>query len=292
MLQSADPTEREKGFHVHLEDADIAALMQTLLTSDRRIQQLQLSVGSVWIKRQGTEKAPRWVKLQSFLASLLPYKFLKPSPILKPNEMMAREKRRMIEFAQAGFAVPEIIYASETAIVLSDVGPTVQRTLKMFKGQESDAHDPLLVDAAAAIGNLHAAGLCHGRPHVRDFFIRDGQIGFMDFEEEPQSVMPLATAQARDIWLLFLPLTTLAMDAEKTLPAAYNAWASRAPAAAIAELRRLVHVLGRFLPLARLIGRVQMGSDLRRFILATDFLTNAVKTEAAGKKPGEAGKDD
>ncbi|SCX21339.1 lipopolysaccharide kinase InaA family protein [Agrobacterium rosae] len=282
MLEAADPQEQAQGFHVHLEDADIAALMQVLLTSDGRIQQLNLSVGSVWIKRQGTEQAPWWIKLQALAAAALPYKFLKPSPILKPVDMMEREKRRMIEFGEKGFPVPDIIYSSQTAIVISDVGPTVQRILKTKSRAGESDHDTLLIDCAAAIGDLHAAGLCHGRPHVRDFFVRDGRIGFMDFEEEPQAVMPLETAQARDIWLLFLPMTTLAKNGRETLDAAYKAWATRAPEAAIAELRRLVRVLGRFLPLARLIGRVQMGSDLQRFIEATDYLKNAVETEAAG----------
>ena len=292
MLEANSPEERAKGFHVHLEDADIAVLMQALLTSDRRILQMHLSIGSVWIKRQGTEQAPWWAKFQLFMASLLPYAFLKPSPILKPAAMMTREKRRMIEFGDKGFPVPDIIYASETAIVLSDVGPTVQRILKTKRGAGDIDHDALLVDCAAAIGDLHAAGLCHGRPHVRDFFLRDGRIGFMDFEEEPQAVMPLETAQARDVWLLFLPLVMLAQNGRATLDAAYRAWVSRAPQAARAELRRLVRVLGRFLPLARLIGRVRMGSDLQRFILATDYLKNAVETEAAGATPGEAGKYD
>ncbi len=282
MLEAADPQEQAKGFHVHLEDADIAALMQALLASEGRVQQLHLSVGSVWIKRQGAEKAPWWLKLQSLAASALPYKFLKPSPTLAPGAMMTREKRRMIAFGDKGFPVPEIIYASETAIVLSDVGPTVQRTLKSKRQSDNASHDALLIDCAAAIGDLHAAGLCHGRPHVRDFFLRDGRIGFMDFEEEPEAAMPLETAQARDLWLLFLPLSTLAQNGRDTLDAAYKAWASRAPEAAIAELRRLVRVLSRFLPLARLIGRVQMGSDLQRFIVATEYLKNAVKPEAAG----------
>ncbi|UHS60163.1 serine/threonine protein phosphatase [Agrobacterium vaccinii] len=282
MLQAADPEEKARGFHVHLEDADIAALMQVLLTSDNRIQQLNLSAGSVWIKRQGTETAPWWLKIQAFFAAALPYKFLKPSPILKPTEMMAREKRRMMTFGENGFPVPEIIYSSQTAIVISDVGPTVQRILKTKRGAGASDHDGLLIDCAAAIGNLHAAGLCHGRPHVRDFFLQDGRIGFMDFEEEPEAVMPLETAQARDIWLLFLPLVSLAQNGKTTLDAAYQAWSARAPKETIVELQRLVRVLSRFLPLARLIGRVRMGSDLQRFIVATDYLKNAVKPEAAG----------
>ena len=276
MRPAADPDERVKGFHIHLEDADIAALMQALLSSNGRVQQVELSIGSVWIKRQGAER-PRWpFKLQSLFASALPYQFLRPSPVLAPDLMMAREKRRMAKFGNKGFPVPDIIYQSDTAIVLSDVGPTVQRTLKAKLRNGEPGHDELVIQCAAAVGDLHAAGLCHGRPHVRDFFLSHGRIGFMDFEEEPEAVMPLETAQARDLWLLFLPLTDIAQNGEITLDAAYQAWASRAPKAAIAELQRLVGVLSRFLPLARLIGRVQMGSDLQRFIVATDYLKNAV----------------
>lgn len=292
MLQAVDMDKNTAGFRVELEDEDIAALMQALLTSTGRVQRLALSHGVVWIKRQGTEKPSWWISSQRFVSRLLPYSFLKPSPILKPKAMMEREKRRMLAFAEKGVPAPQIVYASDTAVVLDDVGPTVQRTLGLMRAEHDPGHDTLLITCAQALGELHAAGLCHGRPHVRDFFQRDGRIGFMDFEEEPEAVMPLETAQARDIWLLFLPLSTLAQDGEKTLAAAYHAWASRAPAAAIAELRRLTMILGRFLPLARLIGRVQMGSDLRRFIVATDFLKNALKPDAVTTDAGKAGNDD
>ncbi|WP_156462045.1 lipopolysaccharide kinase InaA family protein [Rhizobium sp. Leaf311] len=273
---AASADEKAQGFEVHLEDEDVTALMYALLNSKRRIQKISLSTGSVWIKRQGTEK-PSWgPKAQSFLSKFLPYSFMRPSPVLDPAGMMRREVDTMRLFEARGFPVPQIVYSSTTAVVLEDVGLTIAQQLDRLQTTDVDAHDELLIGVAAGLGDLHSAGLCHGRPHVRDFYMRDGRLGFMDFEETPQAVMPLETAQARDLWLLFLPLSQRAIKGTPSLDAAYEAWASRAPDAAIAELRRLVHVLGRFLPLARLIGRVQMGSDLRRFIKATDYLKNAV----------------
>ncbi|WP_442203773.1 hypothetical protein [Rhizobium sp. RAF56] len=53
---------------------------------------------------------------------------------------------------------------------------------------------------------------------------------------------------------------------------AFAAWSDYAPPATIAELRRLTRHLGGFLTAARLIGRVHMGSDLQRFIVATSYL--------------------
>jgi hypothetical protein len=43
MLVAASEAEKAKGFHVHLEDGDIAALMRALLKSERRVQKLELS---------------------------------------------------------------------------------------------------------------------------------------------------------------------------------------------------------------------------------------------------------
>jgi tRNA A-37 threonylcarbamoyl transferase component Bud32 len=283
---------RHSGFRVDLSDEDIAALMQTLVSGSRRVQRLELSSGVVWIKQQGTETPSWWISLQRFFSRLLPYAFLRPSPILKPAAMMQRELNRLRLFSKMGFAVPQVIYASDTAMVLADVGPTISAKLKGLKRTAPDAHDAMLIKCAAALGGLHAAGLCHGRPHVRDFFECHGEVGFMDFEEEPQAVMPLATAQARDVWLLFLLVTTKAVSKEKTCDEAYRAWASCAPAAAIQELSCLTSVLGVFLPLARLIGRLHMGSDLRRFIMATDYLKNAPQPDAVTNDAGKAGNDD
>lgn len=292
MLGAASETEKAEGFHVHLGDADIAALMQALLQSKGRIQKLQLPSLTVWIKRHGTEKLSSWIKLQSFLAKLLPYTFMRPSPPLDGAGLMRREIETMQVFRAKGFPVPPIIYSSKTAVVLGDVGQTLAERMDGLKGRAPQDHDALLVKSATALGELHAADLCHGRPHVRDFFLENDRVGFMDFEERPQDVMPLQTAQARDVWLLFLQVATRACNSSATCDAAFAGWYRNAPAATVEELRRLVDILGRFLPLARLIGRVRMGSDLRRFIMATDYLMNALKPEAAGKALGEAGKND
>ncbi|MCZ7498088.1 MULTISPECIES: phosphotransferase [Rhizobium/Agrobacterium group] len=292
MLVNENQAETAEGFRVHLDDADIATLMHALLKSERRVQKVELSQLTVWIKRQGTETPSWWIKLQTFLAKLLPYTFMRPSPPLDGAGLMRRELDTLQAFKASGFPVPPVIYSSRTAVVLGDVGPTIIERMDAIKAAAPAEHDALLVKSAEALGELHAAGLCHGRPHVRDFFLEDGRVGFMDFEERPQEVMPLETAQARDIWLLFLQVATRACDARKTCDAAFARWRENAPPRALEELCRLTGILGRFLPVARLIGRVRMGSDLRRFIMATDYLMNAVNPEAAVKKTGKAGKDD
>lgn len=258
-----------------LSDHEIAEVLKVLIGSEGRVQCLDLPERRLWIKRQGVKILPPLVSVQGILANLLRMPFLRPSPQLAPEAMQAREVARMRAFAEAGFPVPSVLYASKTAMVMADVGPTLQQRLKSMRQEDPQGHDALLVKASEQLGRVHAAGLNHGRPHVRDFFLRDGEIGFMDFEEDPTSVMPLGMAQARDVLLYFLVVTSTAADPQTTCPQALEAWSLNASADAKRELRSLTRVIGRILPLARLIGRVHMGSDLRRFIMATDFLTKA-----------------
>ncbi|WP_235882849.1 lipopolysaccharide kinase InaA family protein [Rhizobium rhizophilum] len=234
---------------------------------------------------------PRFVSFQGLAARLLSVPHLRPSPQLSPEAMQTREISRMRAFAAAGFAVPAIAYQSKTAMVMEDVGQTLASRLRDLRVADPEAHDAFLVQAAEALGRVHAAGLSHGRPHVRDFFLRDGEVGFMDFEEDPASVMPLEMAQARDIFLYFLVVTTASIRPDETCPAALEAWSRHVSEAAHRELHALTTLAGRILPLVRLIGRVHMGSDLRRFIMATEFLMKAPLDRTESSNTAKAGQD-
>jgi tRNA A-37 threonylcarbamoyl transferase component Bud32 len=278
--------------HKDISAEDIAVLLQSILRATDRIEKIELPSATVWMKRQGTEKPIWWRHLQESLSKLLPYAFMRPSKILDAEGMNQREINAIEAFALKGFTVPEIIYRAPRVVVVKDVGPSIADRMGAKRLSDPAGHEALIVQSVEALGEIHGAGLCHGRPHVRDFFLKDGKIGFLDFEECPQEVMPLVTAQARDLWLLLLPLSTLSLDVHKTLPQAFDKWCLRAPAATQDELRQMIAVLGRFLPIVRLIGRVRMGSDLRRFILATEFLKTALETDVALLSAGKAGKDD
>lgn len=255
-----------------LSEKDVPVLLAALIGGKERVQRVVLSTGAVWIKRYGTERKPRWVILQRMAANLIRAPFLRPSPVLGDEGMAEREMRRIAQFSAKGIPTPRVVYSSGAAVAFSDVGLTVDRHMKRVLKGDPVACDDMLVHCCAELGRLHSKGLCHGRPYPRDMFLRDGRIGFMDFEEEPDTVMPLETAQARDIWLLFLQVAQRARFGKVTHDRAYEAWAAVAPPAAVAELRKLTGFLGGFLWAARLIGRVHMGSDLQRFIVATSYL--------------------
>ncbi|MEB2844923.1 serine/threonine protein phosphatase [Rhizobiales bacterium RZME27] len=252
---------------------DIAPLLAALVSDRARVQVVSLSCGTVWIKRHGDKSRRAIVAVQAALASVLRLSFMRPSPAETGEGMVSRDLRRMARFAGSNIPTAAILYTCGNAIVLSDIAPTVERRLRELKEHDPAAHDDLLVFCSAELGHLHRAGLCHGRPFPRDIFVNDGRLGYIDFEEEPEAVMPLATAQARDLWLLFLQLSDRAIARAQVQDRAYAAWVTSAPQAAIVELHAMTRQLGRFLWLARLIGRIHMGRDLRQFILATAYLT-------------------
>ncbi|MBB4348975.1 serine/threonine protein phosphatase [Aliirhizobium cellulosilyticum] len=256
-----------------LPSEDAATLLAALVSDARRVQAVTLSCGTVWIKRHGDKGRRAIVAVQNAVARVFRLPFMRPSPAETAEGMVQRDLRRIAKYSHAGVPTAAVIYSSGSAIVLSDIAPTVQQRLKFLRNDDPAAHDELLVFCASELGRLHGVGLCHGRPYPRDMFIRDERLGFIDFEEEPEAVMPMETAQARDLWLLFLQLSIRAADRRKTQDRAYAAWAVAAPKAAIAELREITRSMGRFLWLARLIGRFHMGRDLRQFILATTYLT-------------------
>ncbi|MGF9565327.1 serine/threonine protein phosphatase [Neorhizobium sp. JUb45] len=262
----------DMGSEPQLPVEDIAPLLAALVSDRERVQSISLSCGTVWIKRHGNKGRRAAIALQTALARLFRLPFMRPSPAETGEGMVARDLRRMTRFADSNIPTASILYASGSAIVMSDVAPTVQDRLWHLRTGNPAAHDDLLVFCCAELGRLHALGLCHGRPFPRDMFEKDRRIGYIDFEEEPEVVMPLATAQARDLWLFFLQLSDRAIERSQVQDRAYSAWAATAPPAAIAELRAMTRFLARFLWLARLIGRIHMGRDLRQFILATSYL--------------------
>ncbi|MCY1250765.1 hypothetical protein D9M72_644340 [compost metagenome] len=91
--------------------------------------------------------------------------------------------------------------------------------------------------------------------------------------------MPLATAQARDIWLLFLQIASRALKPE-TPDRAFAAWKLEAPAETVVALSQIMPFFTRLLPLARFLLRIQNGQDLVRFVAATDYLAGATQSQS------------
>ncbi|RJG43462.1 serine/threonine protein phosphatase [Mesorhizobium sp. DCY119] len=238
----------------------------------------------IWFKHFGAERTAWGKRLHALVSPLMYPRFIRSSLPASPEGKAARELRKIKAFRGAGFRAPEVFYQRGDVLALSDMGETMQaQMIQLRQAGDMAAHDSLLISAAKALGEVHAAGLCHGRPHPRDFVVDDnGQFGFLDFEEEPEAVMPLADAQARDVWLLFFQITYRARQPQ-TPTLALQAYKASAPKPTLEALSQLLHFFRVLIPLGRVAAKFHLGGDLERFMTAMDFFRDAEK-DAAEKR--------
>lgn len=237
---------------------------------------------AVFVKHFGREGTSLGRRLHVWLSAVLTPGIWSATPLTDARGLMERELRRNAAFRAAGIAVPDLAPAGPEALAASDAGPDAEAVLKRYKREgNAAAHDALLVDLVASLADIHAAGLCHGRPHPRDTSpAGDGTIVWFDFEEEPEAAMPLLDAQARDLWLLFFHVCRRAIDPQ-TPARALQAYRAAAPAPVCERLGALLTGFAWTLVPARLLLRLHDGGDLRRYVGATSFLTQAFQASAA-----------
>ncbi len=209
-----------------------------------RVAPVTLEGRKLWLKRyRGLPYHPG--RLLHWLVSPLLYpRFLKSSAMLGPKGMVSRERRKLAAFAERGFLTPEVLFCEKRTLLLGDLSETVKARLGRLNAEGKRAErEALLVRLSESLGRVHAAGLCHGRPLARDTFYHEGEIGYSDFEEEPEAVMPLADAQARDLFIQMQEIMALAKDPE-TPARCLAAYRAEAPEETLAALARLLRFFG------------------------------------------------
>lgn len=180
---------------------DYIAFASTLIAQNPHSRTLRGDIQGrrVWIKRVSAPKASIWHKVQCMVARLFNMPILRCTVSPCQAESLRMEAQRLRDFKAKGYSVPDILAEDPQMLVLSDAGQSLPRAI-----EKSDNPRRLLLLAAQALAMLHKQGEVHGRPYIRDL-TWDGQaIGFLDLEENPVSVMPLAVAQARDVWVFLI----------------------------------------------------------------------------------------
>lgn len=174
---------------------------------DRRLQRYRVDAEVVWLKKAGRPH-PAWrYGALGMLARMLRVPALRPVPNPGGPAAIETEVRRLRELASRGLRVPLLLAAQPDALLMLHAGRADAQTLSL--ADELDAALSAADGAAVfavwreglnAIGAVHAAGACLSQAFARNL-VRgaDGQIAFIDFEDDPRSVLPLADAQARDI---------------------------------------------------------------------------------------------
>jgi tRNA A-37 threonylcarbamoyl transferase component Bud32 len=101
--------------------------------------------------------------------------------------------------AELGVRVPTVLQRGQTQLLLSDLGPTLGLICKREPDRERRAE--LLKRGFEALLDLHARGAYVSQAVARNLTLDEHGVGFIDLEEDPLQMMPLAAAQARDALL-------------------------------------------------------------------------------------------
>lgn len=151
-----------------------------------------------------------------------------------------------------GMRVPAILERGDTELLLSDLGPTLAATCRATS--DDGTREYLLKQGFAALSELHRRGGYASQAFARNLTWRDGEIGFIDLEEDPLLVMPLASAQARDL-LLYVQSTArfLAHDSRRYAVLLREALVAE-PDEARREAARTARALGWLAALSRPFG--------------------------------------
>lgn len=205
----------------------------------RRITRLDWQGHTVWLKRPEAPRSLRW-RLQKG----------------DPARAFRREAEGLRALAAAGVPVPEVLDAGPDFLFLADAGPTLAAL--MADPARPEAGIAAAVTAAArALGRLHAGGLAHGRPYLRDLCWNGARITLIDFERHRPRASGLR--QGYDL-VLFLASLLADPRGQSHLAAAVAAWHGQAPASAWRGARVWMALIRPLGPLARRFVRKRPGN--------------------------------
>lgn len=198
---------------------DIYKKQLTLLqkTQKQAIAQHQLSNGeTVWVRRADTHHSIWVYHVMGVVTKLLSSKALIPVPSLGGIEAINNEAAALQRFEQANIIAPRLLAKTATALMMSDLGGATS-LLSALEKQHAINQEIFLqtwLIGARAIAEAHQKNQYFSQCFSRNMMIfSNNEIGFIDFEDNPASVLSIELCQIRD-WLCYLHSTAFLLNNE------------------------------------------------------------------------------
>ena len=182
---------------------------QKALQSDERIEKIKSESGECyWLKKSAPARGVFRYHALNLFSKLLRTPILKAVPQLGGQTALKTEVQRIKQLAEEEIPVPEICATSSDWILIKDLGTSIIDDMKANRSDQKRMRK-LFSICLSAIKKAHLSGQYMSQCFVRNMLMINedkGEVGFIDFEDDPLSVLSLEQAQARDL-LLFINST-------------------------------------------------------------------------------------
>ncbi|HLD17067.1 MAG TPA: hypothetical protein VJB02_05075 [Coxiellaceae bacterium] len=198
----------------------------------------------IWVKVHAKTKTEKAHYFQLLLAKLFGLPMLRSmAHASRYQEGSVREANHLLQLADSNVSVPRIIAVTENWLALSSVGENVEGYISRKK-MTPEARSEFLLASLKSLCKLHQNGGAHGGPQIRNIMFNEftQQFAFIDFEEDPKQVMPLADAQARDFLLFLASVLMYGQAGRNLLPRLVECYYTEAPPEAWKSLLKVYRV--------------------------------------------------
>lgn len=188
-----------------------------------------------------------------------------------PAKAFAAERQGLRALADAGLPVTGVVAEGPDWVLMPDAGPILPEVVADPSPAEAEKLRAF-AEAGRALGQLHWAGMAHGRPAVRDVCWDGREARFIDLERFRRARRG-GFWQAADVVMFAQTAFTLWPEDGRWLDAALASYAVSAPEGAMAAVRRLARGLAPLGWLASFLSWMRPGSrELRAVGLTLERL--------------------
>jgi tRNA A-37 threonylcarbamoyl transferase component Bud32 len=121
----------------------------------------------------------------------------------------AHEIKALAALRKRGFQAPAVVFSNSGYMVLSDLGPALNRLIRDAAAPEANR---LAREAGGTLRRLHDAGGWHGSARLHNMTESGGEIGFIDLENTVAFWLPGPVLRAWDLWQLCVSVTVFDDD--------------------------------------------------------------------------------
>lgn len=242
-----------------------------------RVEVLDTPDGRLLVKGQRPLRSGWGYRLLNGMAWLTGVPLLKAAPAYGGSQAQTVEATRLRALRAAGVPVPEVLHEAPDYLAMQYLGKrTLLDEIKLDEYKLSPEHCLRMWKMGLdAVADLHRRGQYLSQGFARNLIWHEGQVWFIDFEDDPLEVMDLTSAQMRD-WFAYLYSCILFLHA--LAPQMLPIW-NQIVDAQTAAVSQLMHRNARHLTWLRLFpNRRNWGRDVVNLHHMGSFLATWLQT--------------